>query len=120
MLIIYYDGFCKMCSSTSVIWKKIDWSNQLAFESFRTLNDYPKAMEESLHVNKNGHWYTGYNAIIQISKKLPLMWVLLPFLYLFKLIGLGDFVYNKVAKNRKLVPVNQCGEDGCMLPPSQD
>lgn len=114
-MIIYFDSYCKMCTSSSIFWKKIDWRNQLSFESFRTIENYPKAMEESLHVYHQKRWFEGFDAIIEVSKKLPLMWVPLPIMYLFKWIGLGDFIYKKIARNRRLVPVNQCDHDGCRI-----
>lgn len=114
-MIIYYDSLCKMCTSSSIFWKKIDWKTRLTFESFRTIENYPKEMEESLHVYHRDKWHKGFHAIIEISKKLPLLWVFLPFMYFLKWIGLGDFIYKKIAKNRKLVPVNQCDHNGCRI-----
>jgi len=118
-MIVYYDSFCKLCTNSSTIWKKLDWRNKLTFHSFRDLDNYPVEMEKSLHIQKGKKWYKGYSAIIQIAKTLPLLWVFLPFLYLFKLIGIGDMVYKVIAKNRKLVPVNQCkNKDSCQITPN--
>lgn len=118
-MIVYYDSFCKMCTNSSTIWRKLDWRNKLTFQSFRNLKDYPVEMEESLHVQKDKRWYKGYTAIIQIAKTLPLLWLSLPFLYLFKVIGIGDMVYKVIAKNRKLVPVNQCkSNEACQINPN--
>ncbi|WP_165769136.1 thiol-disulfide oxidoreductase DCC family protein [Virgibacillus profundi] len=118
-MIIFYDSYCKMCTTSSILWKKIDWRNKLSFESFRLLMDYPEEMEKSLHVKHRGQWFQGYNALIEIAKLLPLIWVLLPFMYIFKWVGLGDYIYKKIAANRKLVPVNQCG-DSCMINPEKN
>ncbi|RKQ37302.1 thiol-disulfide oxidoreductase DCC family protein [Oceanobacillus halophilus] len=107
-MIIYYDSYCKLCTTSSTVWKKLDWGNHLTFKTFRDLEDYPVEMEHSLHVYHHDTWYKGFNAIIQIAKTLPLLWSFLPFLYLFKIIGLGDVIYKHIAKNRKLVPVAQC------------
>ncbi|WP_156290523.1 thiol-disulfide oxidoreductase DCC family protein [Oceanobacillus salinisoli] len=107
-MIVYYDSYCKLCTTSSTVWGKLDWKNKLSFESFRHLKDYPIEMEKSLHVFHNGKWYKGYDAIIQIAKILPLLWLLIPAMYLFKILGLGDVIYNQIAKKRKLVPVNQC------------
>ncbi|MFC4556883.1 thiol-disulfide oxidoreductase DCC family protein [Virgibacillus kekensis] len=114
-MIIYYDGYCKMCTRTSTIWEKLDWNNRLEFQSFRSLNEYSDEMEESLHISHKGKWQKGYTAIVEISKRLPLMWAFVPFLYIFKWLGLGDFIYRKIAKNRKLVPVNQCQDGSCQI-----
>lgn len=114
-MIIYYDSYCKLCTNTSLLWKKIDRGSRLRFSSFRDLDHYPKAMEEKLHVYDRHQWFQGYDAIIAISKKLPLLWGMVPILYVFKWIGLGDILYNFIAKNRKLIPVNQCDTNGCRI-----
>lgn len=118
-MIIYFDSHCNLCKTSSTLWKKMDWGQKLRFTSFRSMKNHPKAMEEQLHVYDKHNWYQGYSALIQIVKVLPLMWVLLPFLYFFKWIGLGNFIYRKVAANRKLVPINQCDNDGCKIPSRQ-
>ncbi|MGJ9458625.1 thiol-disulfide oxidoreductase DCC family protein [Oceanobacillus sp. CF4.6] len=117
-MIVYYDSYCKICTNSSTIWKRLDWRNKLTFDSFRNMKDYPLEMEKSLHVKYNNRWYKGYSAIIQIAKVLPLLWILVPFMYIFKFIGLGDTIYKLVANNRKLVPVNQCADgESCQINP---
>ena len=82
------------------------------------MEDYPSEMEKSLHVRHNNQWYKGYSAIIQIAKMLPALWIFVPIMYILKAIGLGDFIYKLVAKNRKLVPVNQCLDgEACQVNP---
>ncbi|MEW9676730.1 DCC1-like thiol-disulfide oxidoreductase family protein [Lentibacillus sp. L22] len=115
-MVIYYDSFCPMCTNSSILWKKLDLHHRLTFFSFRDLENYPQAMEEKLHVKHDGKWFAGYNALIQIVKQLPLLWIMLPAMYLLKWIGLGDFLYQKIAKNRKLIPVNQCRDESCPIP----
>ena len=112
-MVIFYDSFCPICNMNARIWKNLDCRNQLHFYSFRDLPDYPHAMEKLLHVRDSGHWYTGYEAIIQICKKLPVLWIVLPVLYAIKLLGLGDTLYSFIANNRKLIPVNQCHNGVC-------
>ncbi|MFC2947392.1 thiol-disulfide oxidoreductase DCC family protein [Virgibacillus sediminis] len=119
-MIVYYDSYCKLCTTSSNIWKKLDWRDKLIFRSFRTLENYPKEMEESLHVQHKGKWWNGYDAIINIAKLLPALWILLPFLYLFKWVGLGNYIYGKIAANRKLVPVNHCQGDTCRIDKSPE
>lgn len=113
-MIIYYDSYCQLCTNSTQLWKKTDWFNTLQFVSFRTLDDYPKLMEEQLHVYSNKQWYIGYAALIHIAKTLPLMWLLLPLMYMLKWIGLGDYIYKKVAKSRSIIPIHQCKEQ-CSL-----
>jgi predicted DCC family thiol-disulfide oxidoreductase YuxK len=109
-----------MCTKSSTIWKKFDLNNRLMFKSFRDLEHYPKAMEESLHVNHKGEWFSGYDALIQITKQLPLLWMVLPFMHVFKRLGLGDAIYKKIAQKRKLVPVHQCQDGVCQIQPKKN
>ncbi len=82
------------------------------------MKNYPPEMEKSLHVRHNNQWYKGYSAIVQIAKMLPPLWILIPLMYMLKVIGLGDIIYKLVAKNRKLVPVNQCADgEACKINP---
>jgi len=112
-LIVYYDGECSMCKTSKTAWQKMDWGRKLTFQSFRELSSYAKAMEKSLHVFHKGKWFQGYQALIEIAKQLPVMWLLLPFMYLVKWSGLGERIYQFTAKNRKIVPVGQCTGDAC-------
>ncbi|MFC3039946.1 thiol-disulfide oxidoreductase DCC family protein [Virgibacillus xinjiangensis] len=114
-MIIYYDSYCRLCTASSSLWKKLDWRNKLTFQTFRALEDYPAEMEKSLHVQHKGQWSKGYQAIIEIAKLLPALWILLPFLHLFKWLGLGDYIYGKIASHRRLVPVDQCQGDACRI-----
>lgn len=115
-MVIFYDNFCPMCTANARLWKKMDRHNRLFFYSFRDLPEYPEAMEESLHVRHKGRWYVGYEAIIQIGKQLPALWITLPLLYMVKILGLGELLYTFIARNRKLIPVNQCSDGTCAIP----
>lgn len=43
------------------------------------------------------------------------MWPLLPLLVISKYIGIGNFIYDLVASNRNIIPVNQCDDLSCEL-----
>ena len=58
--------------------------------------------------------YAGYRAFRWIAWRLPLTWLVAPFLYLPGVPWLGNRVYRWVAKNRfNLVP---CDDGGCKVP----
>lgn len=115
-MIIYYDSYCELCTKSSTLWGKLDWQHKLIFESFRTLESCPPEMEENLHIAHKNKIYIGFNAIIQIIKQLPLLWIFLIVMYPLKWLGLGQFIYKKIAQNRKLVPVSQCDSVTCEIP----
>ncbi|MNN78390.1 hypothetical protein D3C81_1949430 [compost metagenome] len=57
----------------------------------------------------------GINSFIQITTRIPLMWLFVPMLLLAKLVGIGEFVYDYCASNRKVLQVNQCTDAVCDL-----
>ncbi|MFA1818767.1 thiol-disulfide oxidoreductase DCC family protein [Virgibacillus oceani] len=114
-MIVYYDGHCSICKTSKSVWQKADWRKKLTFQSFRDLPSYPEAMEKSLHVSHKGNWAQGYQALIEIAKRLPLLWIALPFMYAVKWLGFGEKIYQVIAKNRKVVPVNQCKGNECRI-----
>ena len=114
-MIIYYDSHCSMCKASKAVWKRADWRKKLVFQSFREVPSYPEAMEKSLHVSHKGKWSLGYQALIEIAKQIPFMWIALPFMYPVKWLGLGEKMYQLIANNRKIMPVNQCNENKCRI-----
>lgn len=114
-MIVYYDGHCKICRNIRSFWEKVDIFNNLELVSFRDIENYDPEMEKQIHVQYKGRTYKGYNAIVMITKKLPVLWGGMPILFLFKTLGLGDKLYDYVANNRKMIPVNHCKEDTCSI-----
>jgi len=115
-MIVFYDSYCKLCTRTAAVWKKLDWRKKLVFQSFRDLPDYPSAMEKEMHVKHADKWYKGFPAVLIISRTLPAIWPISPFLYIAKWLGLGNIIYRKIANNRTLLPVGKCENGACELP----
>ncbi|MCI0766706.1 DUF393 domain-containing protein [Bacillus sp. TL12] len=122
-IIIYFDGYCIFCNKIVGSWKEKDHYNLLQFKSFREkenqmelnieieeLNKYIHAMD---HQNKK--IYKGIDVVIEVSKRIPRYWLILPILYISKITRIGNIVYSIIAKNRKIVPVNKCTEDNCYI-----
>ena len=84
--------------------------NKINFISFREIKNYNPEMEKKLHIKHKGKFIVGYNAIILISTRLPILWVLIPVLFIIKSIGLGEILYEHFATKRKIVPINHCSE----------
>lgn len=116
---IYYDGICPTCLKTMSKINKLDFFNSLKMIDFRdrnyAINISYFNLEKLIHVkDKNGTIYKGFDALIAISKKLPVLWIFTPFMYLLKITKLGDFVYSIIANNRKLLEWNSC-DDNCNI-----
>lgn len=120
-LLVFYDGYCPLCRGSKKVIEKADWLNKIDFLSFRE----PGVMETYNLSGKNPerriigkrlpdrNTYEGIETIMEITKRVPLYWIFVPFLYIATKVGLGQWTYDFIAKRRKIIPVGQCGKQGC-------
>lgn len=124
---VLFDGDCAFCRKSVELLKKLDWFGNLDFvnvrdESLPLLKEPPVAgapLLEQMHVlTRDGqHLYGGYRAIRWLAWRLPLTWLVAPFLYLPGMTYLGQKVYLAIARNRfKIIP---CEHGACSLPHRQ-
>lgn len=60
--------------------------------------------------------FSGIDAMLQITKRVPFYWPLVPFIRLSILLGFGEACYDWIARHRQLIPVGQCaGGDSCRM-----
>ncbi|MBY7130199.1 DUF393 domain-containing protein [Bacillus sp. 8YEL33] len=120
---IYFDGYCVFCNKIVGDWKEKDQHNLLYFKSFREKKNQMEINIDIEELNKyihavnsgNGKVYKGIDVVIEVSKRIPQYWFLVPFLYLSKFTRIGNLVYSIIAKNRKIVPVNKCTDESCTI-----
>lgn len=118
-LIVLYDDWCPYCSRTIKIVKKLDWFNLINEQKLREIQS--DGIFETLDLNKskqqmpsyNGRWNYGFNSMYLIHLRLPLLWLLFPIVFLFKISGIGQFLYLQLAINRKIIPLH-CAEETCV------
>ena len=122
--IVLYDGVCPLCLRSVAILKTLDWFGRLHFQNCRDVKNLPastvpldaKKMLDEMHVLPPGRdrAFAGFSAFRWIAWRLPLLWPLVPFLYLPGVPWLGNKAYLWVAKNRfRLVP---CKDGVCHVP----
>ncbi|BFT75469.1 DCC1-like thiol-disulfide oxidoreductase family protein [Paenibacillus sp. P36] len=120
-IIVLYDGWCSSCSNIIKRIKKIDVFDLIEFISFRGVSDHFFGTQET-ELEKRMHSYyveekrmvNGMDSFIQITKRLPILYIILPLLFLVKHIGLGNRIYDWIARRRMIIPINTCNED-CQL-----
>jgi predicted DCC family thiol-disulfide oxidoreductase YuxK len=122
-LIVFYDEYCPLCTKVMKVWSKMDKKDLIDFRSFRrevqiqnesiTLAEMQKAMYS--RKENEDRYYQGYNTFIQMVFCIPILWWALPFLYFFKVLGIGNLVYRYVAQKRRIVPHNLCEENECKI-----
>ena len=120
---VLYDGWCGFCSSTIAFIKRFCSEDKVEFISFREIPDSEshilvtkERLEEKMHViQKNGEIKNGASAFLSIAKTSPKLWPTVPILYFTIKIGIAEKVYDYIAKNRNIIPNNQCKSGSCKV-----
>lgn len=123
-IIVFYDGWCPLCNRARRRLARLDWLGRLRFVSIRDpgaarrAGVAPERLAARLHVQsvRTGRWAEGIWAVAAIAARLPLLWPLWPLLAVAGLSGLGQPVYDFIARRRTIVPAGQCDEQGCPVP----
>jgi predicted DCC family thiol-disulfide oxidoreductase YuxK len=115
---VLYDGFCPLCRRTVRLLTCLDLFRRLDFQDFRRLDiaDYnhrhrlnlcPEELEKAMYVISGGQSFSGFFAYRMISLAVPVLWPLVPFLFVPGAAVLGTVMYRFVARHRlKLVTCN--------------
>ncbi len=110
--LVFYDGTCPFCTFSATRLRKLDWFHQLEIidmYSQGVLKEYQIPLEDATRriqvINLKGKRKEGMDGLLAISLRLPALWLLVPFFRILILIGLGDRIYDWIAKNRFLFPV---------------
>jgi predicted DCC family thiol-disulfide oxidoreductase YuxK len=118
---LYYDGWCPFCRATQARIAKLDWLKRIAFVSIRapgvaeTLSVSPERLERRMHVQvqRTGKVVDGIDAVAAVAGQVPLLMPLWPFIRLASLIGVGQPLYDWIARQRSIIPVGSCDEESC-------
>ncbi|HFU7090021.1 TPA: thiol-disulfide oxidoreductase DCC family protein [Bacillus cereus] len=121
-IIVFYDSWCPICTKVKNNIEKLDWFNQIQLISIRSENinhiEIPlKELEKSMHCkfSTNNRTVSGIEAIAAIVIRLPLLAPLWPIIKLSSLLGIGQWLYNRIATTRKIIPVNNCEGSSCKI-----
>lgn len=117
---VFYDGWCPFCISQVTALKRLDWLDLVIPVSVRdpgVADDYGLDLEKAvqrLHSRAcdNGSLREGIDAVIQVTCRVIPYWPLVPSLVLLRLLGVGQWAYDQVAK-RRMVTVPTCQDGAC-------
>lgn len=116
-LTIVYDDWCPYCTRFSNFIKKNDLFNNVSFLRLRKddikIDGFNKEEALKKMASFEKEWKYGYDSILRLSVRIPTLWILIPILYLLKVIGIGDSIYNELAIKRKIIPIH-CN-DNCTV-----
>ncbi|MNW31644.1 Sporulation-delaying protein SdpB [compost metagenome] len=118
-IVVFYDSWCPICTQISVKLRNLDCFRLLQLVSLRDsvlVESYELDAEElvkrmhTVSVGKPGSEKKGIDALYQISIRIPQLWIVAPFLYIFSKLGIGGLLYDYVASRRKVIPVGNCDQ----------
>jgi predicted DCC family thiol-disulfide oxidoreductase YuxK len=112
---VLYDGQCPLCQKSVKLLRRLDWLHALTYVDVRDpaqlegihVPAAPERLLEEMHLLPagGGACYHGFTAFRWMAWRLPLLWLLVPFLYLPGMCRWGQQAYLWVARNRfRLVP----------------
>lgn len=120
-LVVFYDGWCPLCTRVAQLWKRLDFLNQLQLVSFRDPSvvralgvDLQRAERRMICRSPlSNDEYEGFDAIIQVALRLPPFWPFIPMLLSVRLLGFGQPLYDFIASRRAVLPVGNCSGNAC-------
>ncbi len=125
--VLLYDGRCGFCAASVERLSALDPLGAIEMVDFHTVPNlsalHPELTPERCHsrmqlVEPHGRLSEGFFSARRISLRLPLLWPLIPFLYLPGAGWIGQRIYDWVARRRFLFhrsgacQTNQCGLTG--------
>jgi predicted DCC family thiol-disulfide oxidoreductase YuxK len=124
---LLYDGQCPLCLKSVAALKRLDWLGRLHVLDARDPTNLParepplnpdRLLQEMHVLTPDGtHVYHGFGAFRWLAWRLPLLWLIAPFLSVPGIPTIGQKAYLWIARNRfSLVP---CHGGVCMLPPQK-
>ena len=122
--LVFYDGDCRFCVASVDRIRALDWRRRLSYANARDpelLALYPqvdreKALARLQLVPAGGSpVHEGFYAFRWLAGRLPLLWILWPFLWLPGAAFLGTRLYDLVARNR--FAFGTCETGACEIEP---
>ncbi len=125
--IVIYDGNCQFCRKQVERLARLDTGGRLAFvslhdplvrERFADLT-HEQLMEQMYVVDQDGNRHGGAAAVRYLSRRLPRLWLLMPFLHIPGSMPVWQWGYHQFAKRRyRLNPSStnpNCDDGACKI-----
>ena len=105
-----------MCVNFGSWLKRLDIFNGIRQADIRTYEgtaiSKEKGLKQLASINRHSRVFYGYDSILQIVVRLPLLWAFVPILYILKVSRLGYWAYKELANKRQIIPLH-CKEEDC-------
>lgn len=91
-----------------------DLFNFISIEDIRKIDNVEeKKLNFMYSENLKGNSFYGFESLYEINKRVGVLWIFLPLMYLLKISGAGNYLYNELSVKRKIFPLT-CS-DNCNL-----
>ena len=114
---VLYDGHCRFCTRSIFHILLLDWLHRLEAIDFHVVADrhriapdlHYKDLNRELHIRfPDGRTCTAFRAFRALAWHLPLLWPLIPFLYIPGVAWIGKKVYHRISANRRTCTHKNC------------
>ncbi len=122
--VVIFDGQCRFCTAQVRNLSRLDrWSGRLSFLSLhdpRVADRYPDLAYDDLMaqmyvVDRQGRRHGGSEAVRYLTRRLPLLWPVMPILHLPGTAGLWRWGYHQIAKRRYRIAGKDCDDGACSI-----
>ncbi|MFP4322272.1 MAG: thiol-disulfide oxidoreductase DCC family protein [Anaerolineales bacterium] len=129
--VMLYDGLCILCTQTQNAVRYLDWLNRVeridAWDHETVQERFPEVVGGNLlgeiYVRTRANeWKVGFFGMRYIAGQLPLLWPIVPIMYLPGMNRLGPAIYRWIAKRRYAINTffgNDCADGTCKIPTQQ-
>lgn len=121
--IVLFDGQCNFCRQQISHLRRLDGRDRLRYVSLHepwVANAFPdltheQLMEQMWVIAPDGARYGGASALKYLSRRLPILWPIVPALHFPGTMPLWNWMYRQVAKRRYRIAGRHCDDGSCSL-----
>lgn len=115
-IVVLYDGECGLCLRSMFTLSLFDWLKRITWKDFHdkavqkkeVAELKPSALKKEIHVLIGKNVYRGFYGFRALSRHLPSLWILAPFLYIPGVPAIGTRIYARIASRRAVCRHGQC------------
>ncbi len=99
---VYYDETCGPCTSIASLLDRLNWLGWVRFQKAATYPEGDGLEYEDMHsIRADQTVYRGYASYQEIARRIPLLWLVAPWLYLPPIPWIGRRIYRRIADGRR-------------------
>ncbi len=103
-LVVYYDESCGPCTKTARLLDRLNWFSWVRFRRACDFDADDGRQYIDIHAQRrDGRLFVGYATYQQIARRIPILWLILPFLHLWPITQIGRWTYRRIADRRQCV-----------------